>query len=138
MGVRASNLVMDVALLDYRMSKIEYWRLKRTLRDIIHSYPAECREKYPVVRVPYQFFNRLGYFQKIIANQIEQLNQLIDNCEEPNERISFHKAHLDKLKAIPGFRLPSHVDEGAQGGARQTKRQSKRQRHIKRRRTRKA
>ena len=139
MGIQASSLVMDVALLPYRLSKLEAWRLKRTMRDIIRSYSADCRKDYPVKRVPYQFFNRLGYMQKIVDAQIKQLNELIDNCEEPTERISFPKRHLDNLKEIPGFRLPSHVDEEeTQGGARRGARRTKKQQHIKRRRTRKA
>jgi hypothetical protein len=145
MGIQASSLVMDAALLPYRLSKLEAWRLKRTMRDIIRSYSADCRKDYPVKRVPYQFFNRKGYYQQIVKNQINQLNELIDNCEEPTEPISIPKRHLDNLKQIPGFRVPSHVDEeGSKGGARRTKRQqtkrqqTKRQRHIKRQRTRKA
>ena len=140
MGIQASSLVMDAALLPYRLSKLEAWRLKRTLRDIIRSYSADCREEYPVKRVPYQFFNRLGYYQEIVKNQIKQLNELIDNCEEPTQRISFPKRHLDNLKKIPGFQVPSHVDEEeTQGGARRgSRRQMKRRKHIKGRRTRKA
>ena len=64
---------MDAALLPYRLSIMEVARLKRTLRDIIHSYSADCREKYPVARVSYQFFNRMGYYQDIVKNQIKQL-----------------------------------------------------------------
>ena len=126
---------MDAALLPYRLSQLEAWRLKRTLRDIIRSYSADCREEYPVARVPYQFFNRLGYMQKIITNQIKKLNELIDNCEEPTKRISFPKRHLDNLKQIPGFQMPSHVDEEETQGGNRTTRKSK---HIKGRRTRKA
>jgi hypothetical protein len=141
MGIRASNLIMDAALLPYQLSKIEAWRLKRTLRDIIHSYSAECREKYPVKRVPYQFFNRLGYYQEIVKNQIKQLNKLIEKCEEPTKRISFPKRYLNNLKQIPGFQVPSHVDEEeTQGGARRGARRGARtirRKHIKRRRTRK-
>jgi len=138
MGIKASNLVMDAALLPYRLSKLEAWRLKRTLRDIIHSYPADCWTEYPVKRVPYQFFNRLGYMQKIVTNQIKQLNELIENCEAPTKRISFPKRYLDNLKAIPGFQLPSHVDEEeTQGGARRGAQKTRKSKHIKRRHTRK-
>jgi hypothetical protein len=142
MGIQASRLVMDAALLPYRLSIMEVARLKRTLRDIIHSYSAECRKEYPVARVSYQFFNRMGYYQDIVKNQIKQLNELIKNCEEPTKRISFPKRHLDNLKKIPGFQVPSHVDEETQGGARRgaRQRQTKRKSHqrIKHRRTRKA